>query len=52
MAALRAGLDRDLRDQHGRDLPVVPMTAQVFFTVLALVVGIFLAWFFWADDDN
>jgi hypothetical protein len=52
VAALRAGAGGDLRDQHGRDLPADPMTTQVFFTVLALVVGIFLVWFVWPDNDN
>jgi hypothetical protein len=52
VAALRTGPDRDLRDQHGRDLLVVPMTTQVFFVILALALGIFLAWFVWPDNDN
>jgi len=28
------------------------MTTQVFFTVLALALGIFLVWFVWPDNDN
>jgi hypothetical protein len=48
----RAGPGGDLRRQHGRDLVLLPMTTQAFFIVLALALGIFLAWFVWPDNDN
>jgi len=52
MDPLRPRPGGDLRDQHGRDLLVVPMTTQAFFVILALVLGVFLAWFVWPDNDN